>query len=174
MKKRYKITIGLLLICIFGYLVPERITLPVSGASASDWNHKSFWFEPWGTSGVHKGIDIFGKMGTSVRSTTDGIVLYAGRIKKGGNVVLILGPNWRCHYFAHLASSSVSAWNLVSSGSRIGALGDSGNAKGKPPHLHYSIVRLVPIPWAMDGSTQGYKKAFYINPGAYLTDRVFW
>jgi hypothetical protein len=47
-------------------------------------------------------------------------------------------------------------------------VGDSGNAKGKPTHLHYSIVTLVPHPWRIDGSPQGWKKMFYLDPTRYL------
>lgn len=168
MKISKKISTAILAPLLIGFVLPERIKIPVVGASAKDWNRESFWFEPWGTSGVHKGIDIFGKLGTGVTSTTDGIVLYTGQIRKGGNVVLILGPKWRLHYFAHLSAINTSIFNFVSSGSLIGTLGDSGNAKGKPPHLHYSISRIIPAPWKIDGSTQGYKKAFFINPSPYL------
>lgn len=153
-----------------GFLLPERIRVPVAGATARDWNQQSFWFEPWGASGVHKGIDIFGKKGRDVVSTTDGLVLYTGELAQGGKVVLVLGPRWRVHYFAHLDAIHTTALSPVAAGSKIGTLGDSGNARGKPPHLHYSIARVFPAPWQMDGSTQGYKKAFFINPGAYLTD----
>lgn len=149
-------------------ILPERITMPVVGATKSDWNRDSFWYEPWGTSGVHHGIDIFGKRGTPVVSSVDGIVLYTGHVAKGGNVVLMLGPKWRLHYYAHLDSISATTLRPVSSGSRIGSLGDTGNAKGKPPHLHYAVVSLLPIPWAIDTSTQGYKKAFFLDPGKYL------
>lgn len=151
-----------------GFVIPERIKIPVVGASKSDWNKKSFWFEPWGTSGVHKGIDIFGKLGTGVTSTTDGIVVYTGELQKGGKVVIVLGPKWRFHYFAHLNTVDTSAFSLVGSGDLIGTLGDSGNAKGKQPHVHYSIVRLIPAPWAIDSSSQGYKKSIFIDPGLYL------
>ncbi len=81
---------------------------------------------------------------------------------------MALGPKWRVHYFAHLDSIDKDAGILLSAGSEIGAVGDSGNAKGKQPHLHYSIVSLIPRPWAIDGSTQGYKKAFFVNPILYL------
>jgi murein DD-endopeptidase MepM/ murein hydrolase activator NlpD len=168
MSKTKKIVLSVLTLFVVGFVVPERIKIPVSGASKNDWNHKSFWFEPWGTSGVHKGIDIFAAIGRSVVSTTDGIVLYTGSLPKGGNVVVVLGPKWRFHYFAHLNTIDTSLFSFVWSGETIGTLGDSGNAKGKPPHLHYSIVRLLPAPWAIDSSTQGYKKAFFINPGSYL------
>lgn len=159
---------AVLLVVLTGFLLPERIRIPVAGASRKDWNPTSFWHEPWGPSGVHKGIDIFGKMGTAVTSATDGIVVYTGQIAQGGNVVIVLGPKWRFHYFAHLQTIGTSAFHVVAAGSPLGTLGDSGNAKGKPPHLHYSIVRLIPVPWEMDGSTQGHKKAIFINPGAYL------
>lgn len=56
----------------------------------------------------------------------------------------------------------------MKSGEVIGTVGDSGNAKGKPAHLHYSILRLIPTPWTIDSTTQGYKKAFFIDPGPYL------
>ena len=40
-------------------LLPETPRIPVSGATAADWNPQSFWYYPWGRSGTHKGIDIF-------------------------------------------------------------------------------------------------------------------
>ena len=171
MKIVKSVGLALLGLVLIGLAIPERIKIPVATASTKDWNAQSFWFEPWGTSGVHKGIDIFGKTGTPVLSTTDGIVLFTGEIAKGGKVVLVLGPRWRLHYFAHLDSIGTGPLSLVASGSKIGTLGASGNAQGKPPHLHYSIVRMLPAPWKMDGSTQGDKKAFVIDPGADLKNQ---
>lgn len=171
MKTLKYLGVAALVVLCLGLAMPERIHIPVAGASTRDWNARSFWFEPWGTSGVHKGIDIFGKLGTPVLSTTDGIVLFTGEIAKGGKVVLVLGPRWRLHYFAHLDRIATHALAPVASGSAIGTVGASGNAQGKPPHLHYSIVRLLPAPWKMDGATQGYKKAFFIDPGAYLQEQ---
>lgn len=168
MKKRYKFLISVFVFFAIGYLIPERIRIPVSGATEKDWNPESFWYEPWGTSGVHKGIDIFGKMGADVVSTTDGLVLYTGQLKNGGNVILMLGPKWRFHYFAHLRTINTERFKFVASGTRIATLGDSGNARGKPAHLHYSIARFFPEPWFIDSSTQGFKKAFFMDPGLYL------
>lgn len=163
-----KTLIVIVTILAAGFILPEPKTIPVVGASAKDWHPKSFWFEPWGTSGVHKGIDIFAKLGTPLLSTTTGIVVYQGNVSKGGNVIVILGPKWRLHYFAHLHSIDTTQFSLVKSGDLIGSVGDSGNAKGKPAHLHYSILRLIPTPWSIDSSTQGYKKALFIDPSRYL------
>ena len=173
MKRLVKnIGIALLGIVVVGFSLPERVTIPVLGATPNDWNSQSFWFEPWGASVVHKGIDIFGKKGETVVSTVDGIVLYAGTIERGGNVILVLGPKWRVHYYAHLETIQAKALQLVTTGDSIGSLGSSGNALGKHPHLHYSIVRLYPAFWEMDSSTHGYKKAIYINPNKYLREKA--
>lgn len=157
-----------------GFLLPEPKGVPVAGAQAQDWHPKSFWYEPWGSSGVHKGVDIFADRHTAVIAPTHLWVVYRGTHGKGGRVVLALGPKWRVHYFAHLGPSDESfmdASGLVSAGSIIGVVGDSGNARGKSPHLHYSIVSLLPMPWRIDGSPQGYKKAFYLNPIQYFSNR---
>ena len=53
-----------------GYLIPENPVIPVQGASARDWNHLSFWYSPWGKSGMHKGFDIFSPLGTPVVAST--------------------------------------------------------------------------------------------------------
>ncbi len=60
-KPAKRIVLGLL---IAWAVLPEWPRIPVEGASARDWNPRTFWFEPWGRSGVHKGIDIFARSGT--------------------------------------------------------------------------------------------------------------
>ena len=119
-------------------------------------------------SGVHKGIDIFGTREQDVVASTGGIVLYRGMISRGGNIVVVLGPRWRVHYYAHLDEIDDSAGRFVSSGTVIGTVGNSGNAAGKPSHLHYTLVSAIPYPWRMDSDTQGWKKMFYLDPTARL------
>lgn len=167
MIKRKK-TLVFISIFLLWLVLPEFAEIPVKDATTKDWNTKSFWYEPWGKSGVHKGIDIFGKKGTPILSTTYGIVLYKGELPLGGNVVLALGPKWRLHYYAHLDSIDVFIGKPLSMGSTIGTLGDTGNAKGKPAHLHYSVVTLVPYVWKADRSTQGWKKIFFLDPAEIL------
>lgn len=154
-------------ICV-GFLIPEPKQIPVQDATSKDWNSQTFWYEPWGSSGVHKGIDIFAKKGQKVIASTNLLILYRGEIKKGGQVIVGLGPKWRLHYFAHLDSVDQDAGLFIKSGSAIGKVGATGNAKGKQPHLHFSIVSIIPLLWRIDSSTQGYKKAFYLNPIEYF------
>ncbi len=149
-------------------LMSAKNTVPVQSATARDWNPHSFWHHPWGKSGVHKGIDIFAPKGTPVLSNGAGLLLFKGEIALGGNVVAVLGAKWRIHYYAHLKQSDVKWLDWVSNGEKIGQVGDSGNAAGKPPHLHYSIITLVPYPWRISMQPQGWKRMFYLDPTEHI------
>ena len=100
--KRKLFALGILLILSFGFIIPQDLTNPVEKADEKSYNPKSFWYYPWGKSGTHKGVDIFAKEGTHVHSSTGGLVIFTGEIKLGGKVVVVLGPKWRLHYYAHL------------------------------------------------------------------------
>ena len=164
MKRRVILYIALptVLLIAIGYILPEKIVIPVEGATKNDWNHKAFWHEHWKKSKVHKGIDIFAKKGTPVLSSTKGVVIYKGKFGIGGNVIFIIGAKWKIYYYAHLAKDVVSFGKFVNASQTIGLVGNSGNAK--VPHLHFGIMTLVPHFWRFDNSTQGWKKMFYINP----------
>jgi len=166
-KKRYLLFFFLLTLVV-GFLLPEKQIIPVQAATTNDWNHNTFWYEPWGKSGVHKGIDIFAAQGQAVLSSSYGLVIYTGTLSIGGNVVVVLGPKWRLHYYAHMQDGSMTKKKWLAKGEVLGVVGDTGNAQGKAPHLHYSIVTLIPYPWRWDDSTQGWKKIFFLNPSKLL------
>ena len=135
---------------IGGLCLPENLITPVKGATSNDWNHQTFWYSPWGASGVHKGIDIFGKRHQQVISPISGFVIFSGELTRGGHAIAVLGPKWRIHYMAHLQTRDISVGSWVTQGDNIATLGDSGNAFGKQPHVHYSIMTLVPYLWRID------------------------
>ncbi|WP_413520449.1 M23 family metallopeptidase [Psychrobacter glacincola] len=88
----------------------------------------------------HEGIDIFAKRSTPIQATTQGIVSKVGEDALGGRVVMIIGPGGARHYYAHLEDyADISANDWVNTSDTIGYVGDSGNAKGTPPHVHYGI-----------------------------------
>ena len=120
---------------------------------------------------VHKGIDVFAAEGTDVVAATPGLVTFAGELSLGGNVVVILGPRYRFHYYAHLRETTTRAGRVVGRGQPIATVGTTGNAVGKPPHLHYSIVTPIPYPWRIDSAPQGWLKMFFLDPGAKLLER---
>lgn len=157
-----------MIVLFVGLIIPQSFENPVDKADRNSYNSKSFWFYPWGKSGTHKGVDIFAKEGTRVNASTAGIVLFTGEIERGGKVVLIIGPKWRLHYYAHLSNIDTELFYWLSKREKIGAVGTTGNAKGKPPHLHYSIMTLIPYPWRVTRERQGWKKMLYLNPITYL------
>ncbi len=163
-----KIVLIFFTILLIGYLLPQPFTMPVKGATIKSYSQNSFWFYPWGKSVTHKGVDIFAAKETPVHPSTYGIVLFAGKNKMGGNVVLLLGPKWRLHYYAHLDTIKTSLFSLVTSKTIIGNTGTTVNAAGKPPHLHYTIRTILPYPWQCDNTVQGWKKMFYLNPVTLL------
>lgn len=88
----------------------------------------------------HEGIDIFAPRHTPVQSTTQGIVSKVGENNLGGRVVVVVGPGGAGHYYAHLEDyADIAPNDWVNQGEVIGYVGDSGNAKGTPPHVHYGI-----------------------------------
>ena len=169
MRKSIKIVmLGIVIIAIMGFVVPQDLRMPVAGANANSYNHETFWYEGWGSSVVHKGVDIFAKRGTPIHSSTLGIVVAASEGGKGGKYVVILGPKWRLHYYAHLDEITTKPFTLVSHDTVIGTVGNTGNAATTPAHLHYSIATLVPYPWRIDDAPLGWQKMFYLNPIEYL------
>lgn len=89
----------------------------------------------------HEGTDIFAERGTSVVSATDGIVLRIGEYGIGGRHAWVLGPGGERHYYAHLDdwAPGLHAWQRLRTGEALGTVGDTGNARTTPPHLHYGI-----------------------------------
>ena len=156
-------------IIVIGLLIPQNLKMPVVGADDNSYNHETFWYEGWGSSIVHKGIDVFAKKGTSVHSATWGIVIMATEYGKGGKFVLILGPKWRLHYYAHLDEIKTKRFAFVTQDTEIGTVGNTGNAINTPAHLHYGIGTLVLYPWRIDRAPLGWQKMFYLNPIDYLT-----
>lgn len=158
-----------LVILVIGCLLPQPMVIPVQDATKKSWNKNSFWAYPWGSSITHKGIDIFAKKGTPVIASTYGIVVYTANSGKGGKSVMVLGPKWRFHYYAHLDDIKTFPLKPIKQTEILGTVGDTGNAKGKPPHLHYAITTPFPYFRLRDkNAVQGWKKMFYLNPDTWL------
>jgi len=118
--------------------VPAVLAVPVSGVKPRAL--RDTWHGARSEGRKHEGIDIFAKRGTPVLSATQGIVLRVGTNRLGGLVVWVLGPGGQRHYYAHLEGySDVAPGMRVEEGRVLGFVGNTGNAKGTPPHLHYGV-----------------------------------
>lgn len=88
------------------------------------------------TSSFHTGIDYGCPFGTSILSSSDGEVVFAGWDKTGyGNVVIIYHTPERSTLYAHLSDVSAVCGRKVRQGEMIGHSGSTGNSTG--PHLHF-------------------------------------
>jgi|WetSurMetagenome_2_1015567.scaffolds.fasta_scaffold284255_2 murein DD-endopeptidase MepM/ murein hydrolase activator NlpD len=85
----------------------------------------------------HMAFDIAIPVGTQVKTTMDGKVVYAGWNNQGyGNLVIVENGGYRT-YYGHLSSVPVSVGEQVTAGTVIGLSGNTGHSTG--PHLHYEI-----------------------------------
>jgi murein DD-endopeptidase MepM/ murein hydrolase activator NlpD len=88
----------------------------------------------------HHGVDIFAPRGTEVRATSRARVRRVDEWKLGGRVIWLEDPERDLRlYFAHLDTQDVLEGTWVAPGDRIGTVGNSGNARTTPPHLHFGI-----------------------------------
>ncbi|MBN2359224.1 MAG: peptidoglycan DD-metalloendopeptidase family protein [Deltaproteobacteria bacterium] len=105
----------------------------------------------------HQGVDIFAPRGEPVVAPVTGVIESAGHTSVGGNCVTIRRGEER-FYLAHLDSlADLRPGQSISAGDPVGTVGNTGNAQGTAPHLHFSIYR---------GSGGYYSNA--INPFPYL------
>ena len=156
----------LLVILVLGFFLPERKFLPLPFETTTNitYDSLSFWYYPWGNNTVHKGVDFFGEKGQIITSPTYGVVLRKGYGTIAGNYIYILGPRWKIYYFAHL-DTILNSNIFVKRGEKIGQMGNTGNASGKPHHLHYSIYTFIPYVWLFTkNKPEGWKRMFYLNP----------
>lgn len=120
--------------------VSARLPVPVAGVRPRDL--RDTFGAPRSGGRQHRGIDIFSPRGTSVRAGTDGVVAYVGTLSLGGQVVWVLGPGARWHYYAHLDEyGPVYPGQWIRAGQPLGTVGNTGNARRTPPHLHYAVYR---------------------------------
>lgn len=111
---------------------------PVAGNKAKTG---SFWGASRdGGKRSHEGIDIFAPKRTPVIASEDGFVTGVREGGIGGKVVWqrVSGKNISL-YYAHLDKQLVREGQYVKKGDTLGLVGNTGNAKHTPSHLHFGI-----------------------------------
>jgi murein DD-endopeptidase MepM/ murein hydrolase activator NlpD len=113
--------------------------LPVKGPSSWSDDWLAARYNP--TFHLHRGLDIFADFGTPVRATTAGVITRIASTGPGGNSVTMLGGDGATYYFAHLESAAdgLEVGHNVELGTLVGFVGNTGNASGGAPHLHFEI-----------------------------------
>lgn len=89
----------------------------------------------------HMGVDIFAPRWTEVVAATAGTLTSIGNGARSGRSLWLVGRDGRSYFYAHLQDWAEGAFNgrRVAPGERIGYVGNTGNASGSPPHLHFEV-----------------------------------
>ena len=108
---------------------------------------RSFFGDPRdGGRREHHGVDIFAARHTPVIAPVDGRITRVSEGELGGNYVWLYDSKRSMHlYFAHLQTQDVTPQTRVTAGQIIGTVGNTGNARYTPPHLHFGIYKHGPI-----------------------------
>lgn len=116
------------------------LMMPVLGVRSSDLT------DSWGNSRDggrrrHRGIDIFAPKGTAVVAVTDGYVSYIGEQPKGGRCMWLVTEDDLSFYYAHLDRWAPGLYEgmEVKAGDILGYVGNTGNARSTPSHLHFAV-----------------------------------
>jgi murein DD-endopeptidase MepM/ murein hydrolase activator NlpD len=130
--------------------IGARWLFPVAGGGEDDIG--GVFGDPRdGGSREHHGVDIFKPRGTPVVAAADGVVSSVDTTEIGGRVVWLRESGGRHSlYYAHLETPLVEDGQRVSTGDTLGLVGNTGNARTTPPHLHFGVYRRGPRdPWPM-------------------------
>lgn len=114
----------------------DSLACPVQGGAS----FIDSWGFPRSGGRRHKGVDMFAARGTPTPAVTSGTVQMR-TVNLGGIVAYVYGDDGRKYYYAHLNGYPDGLRNgqRVKRGQPIGFVGNSGNAEGTSPHLHFEI-----------------------------------
>ena len=98
------------------------------------------WGQPRSGGRTHKGTDIVASFGQSVKAVANGTVLKRNS-DLGGISLWLDADNGTSYYYAHLSGyvDGLSDGSRVAAGQIIAFNGDSGNAQGGVPHVHFQV-----------------------------------
>ena len=113
--------------------------LPVRGAITSPFGWRTHPI--FKSRKFHSGVDIAAGMGTPVKCSNSGVVVYSGWYGGYGKVVIVSHGTYKgkptSTLYAHLSKYNVNKGAKVTKGQVIGNVGSTGYSTG--PHLHFEV-----------------------------------
>ncbi len=132
-----------------------KITFPVEG---SNYHYSNDWGAPRAGGRTHQGNDIMSPKLTHIRAAANGKINFVRSDASGtsGNMLSLTGDNGWSFWYMHINNDSPGTddganpaeWRFepgIQSGTRVKAgdyiafVGDSGDAEGTAPHLHFEV-----------------------------------
>ena len=94
------------------------------------------WGFPRSGGRTHEGTDMMAEMGAPVVAITDGAITYSGVGSLAGNYLILTGEDGHEYMYMHNREHLVTS-GRVKVGEQIATVGDTGNAQGGSPHVHF-------------------------------------
>ena len=118
----------------------QFLPMPVIGVAPSTLT-QNFGDSRGGGTRTHEGLDIMAARGTPVASPTEAVVLRTGNGGNAGVYIYTANPGGETFAYMHLDSvaSGIDQGTKLSVGQVIGYVGNTGNASGGAPHLHFEV-----------------------------------
>jgi murein DD-endopeptidase MepM/ murein hydrolase activator NlpD len=106
----------------------------------------------------HHGEDLVAPLGTPLLAVADGTLFSVGWNDIGGWRLWLRDDGGNAFYYAHLDAYSplAVAGRRVKAGDVLGFVGDSGDADGGLPHLHFEIHPVALVSLGYDGAVAPY------------------
>ena len=105
------------------------------------YHFRDTWGAPRSGGRRHKGVDMFAPMNIPVYAMTNGVIGRHSSSRLGGLGLYLRGDDGNEYYYAHLRriAPGYGPGRRVEAGELIGYNGDSGNARGGAPHVHFEV-----------------------------------
>jgi murein DD-endopeptidase MepM/ murein hydrolase activator NlpD len=112
-------------------------TLPVLGPVA----FADTWGAPRSGGRRHRGTDLMAPCGARSVAVTDGTVTGLGSHGRGGMMLWLTGRNGDVFFYAHMKgyAPGIHVGKPVRAGEVIAYVGNTGNARGGPCHIHFEV-----------------------------------
>ena len=107
----------------------KRFIWPVKGTLSSGFGYRH--------GRRHDGIDVGAKKGTPIYAAASGKVVFSGRLRGYGNLVLIKHKDSFFTAYAHNSKNLTQKGKSVKRGQVIAKVGNTGRSTG--PHLHFEV-----------------------------------
>ena len=132
----------------------EFVQLDVFTRTPLAGNPLAIFTDARGLTRVHNAMDIMAPRGTAVLAVDGGRVSQLGNGGAGGITVYEVDDRGRyAFYYAHLDRyGAFKPGDVIYRGNILGYVGNTGNARTTPPHLHYGVddpARGAVNPWPL-------------------------
>ncbi|MFP5310520.1 MAG: murein hydrolase activator EnvC family protein [Actinomycetes bacterium] len=118
------------------------------------FNFRDTWGAPRSGGRSHKGTDVFSFMDAPTYAFTSGRISRITNSRLGGLGIYLFGDDGNEYYYAHIngVAPGIGVGSRVDAGQLIAFNGDTGNARGGPPHVHFENhpgggAAINPYPW---------------------------